>query len=117
MSTGTSGMERAVATPYVPNEEPVEAPTTWRDGRASLPNPDAEAYLQRARHPVCDPASLPGPIRRVVHLQGRNLTSQRANRRGSRPVTSLMDPARRPLNASGVARHCVGVEAGRPHDW
>jgi hypothetical protein len=63
------GMERAVATPYVPDEEPVEQPTYMTETGASLPNPDAEEHYLIDM--VCDPASLPGPIRRALMLQGK----------------------------------------------
>ena len=63
------GLERAVATPYVPDEEPAEAPTYMTATGASLPNPDAEEHYLIDM--VCDPASLPGPIRRALMLQGK----------------------------------------------
>ena len=63
------GMERAVATPYVPDEDPVEQPTYMTETGASLPNPDAEEHYLIDM--VCDPASLPGPIRRALMLQGK----------------------------------------------
>ena len=63
------GLERAVATPYVPDEEPVEAPTYMTETGATLPNPDAEEHYLIDM--VCDPASLPGPIRRALMLQGK----------------------------------------------
>ena len=63
------GLERAVAAPYVPDEEPVEAPTYMTETGASLPNPDAEEHYLVDM--VCDPASLPGPIRRALMLQGK----------------------------------------------
>ena len=63
------GMERAVATPYVPDDEPVEAPTYMTETGATLPNPDAEEHYLIDM--VCDPASLPGPIRRALMLQGK----------------------------------------------
>ena len=63
------GMERAVATPYVPDEEPVEEPVYMTATGASLPNPDAEEHYLIDM--VCDPASLPGPIRRALMLQGK----------------------------------------------
>ena len=63
------GMERAVAAPYVPDEEPVEEPTYMTETGASLPNPDAEEHYLIDM--VCDPASLPGPIRRALMLQGK----------------------------------------------
>ena len=63
------GLERAVATPYVPDAEPVEEPTYMTATGASLPNPDAEEHYLVDM--VCDPASLPGPIRRALMLQGK----------------------------------------------
>ena len=63
------GMERAVPTPYVPDDEPVEEPTYMTETGASLPNPDAEEHYLVDM--VCDPASLPGPIRRALMLQGK----------------------------------------------
>ena len=63
------GLERAVPTPYVPDEEPVEAPTYMTATGASQPNPDAEEHYLVDM--VCDPASLPGPIRRALMLQGK----------------------------------------------
>ena len=63
------GLERAVATPYVPDDEPVEEPTYMTETGASLPNPDAEEHYLVDM--VCDPASLPGPIRRALMLQGK----------------------------------------------
>ena len=63
------GLERAVATPYVPDDEPVEEPTYMTATGASLPNPDAEEHYLVDM--VCDPASLPGPIRRALMLQGK----------------------------------------------
>ena len=52
------GLERAVATPYVPDEEPVEEPTYMTETGASLPNPDAEEHYPTDM--VCDPV-CPGP--------------------------------------------------------
>ena len=63
------GLERAVATPYVPDDEPVEAPTYMTETGASLPNPDAEEHYLVDM--VLDHASLPGPIRRALMLQGK----------------------------------------------
>ena len=63
------GLERAVATPYVPDDEPVEEPVYMTATGASLPNPDAEEHYLIDM--ACDPASLPGPIRRALMLQGK----------------------------------------------
>ena len=63
------GLERAVATPYVPDDEPVEEPTYMTETGASLPNPDAEEHYLVDM--VLDHASLPGPIRRALMLQGK----------------------------------------------
>ena len=62
------GVEKAVPAPYVV-EEPVEEPTYMTETGASLPNPDAEEHYLVDM--VCDPASLPGPIRRALMLQGK----------------------------------------------
>ena len=62
------GVEKAVPAPYGV-EEPVEAPTYMTETGASLPNPDAEEHYLVDM--VCDPASLPGPIRRALMLQGK----------------------------------------------
>ena len=51
------------------DEEPVEAPTYMTATGASQPNPDAEEHYLVDM--VCDPASLPGPIRRALMLQGK----------------------------------------------
>ena len=63
------GLERAVATPYVPDDAPVEEPVYMTETGASLPNPDAEEHYLVDM--VLDHASLPGPIRRALMLQGK----------------------------------------------
>ena len=63
------GVEKAVPAPYVPDDEPVEEPSYMTETGASLPNPDAEEHYLVDM--VCDPASLPGPIRRALMLQGK----------------------------------------------
>ena len=63
------GVEKAVPAPYVPDDEPVEDPTYMTETGASLPNPDAEEHYLVDM--VLDHASLPGPIRRALMLQGK----------------------------------------------
>ena len=105
-----------MATPYVPDEEPVEEPTYMTETGASLPNPDAEEHYAidagaatRRRCPGPHPASP--PCLRAT-LGARRMTSQFV----VVPVADQPPPDRRQLGSRTQRRRArrVGVEAGRP---